>query len=112
MTPELLQKNKRRFKILTISMWMTVIFWASLMLIVVADKSEKSDAVALLIIALWVAQILNSWVYVITLGLLVKQINKSIILWVLGVVVFSYFGIGVVVSYIRMKTHAIQNGWA
>jgi hypothetical protein len=108
---ELLEKNKRRFKILTISMWITVFFWVSLLLIAVANKLETSDATALLIIALWIIQIVNSWVYVITLGILVKQINKSIILWVLGVIVFSFFGIGVVVSYIRMKTHAIQNGW-
>ena len=108
---ELLKKNKRRFKILTVSMWITVIFWASLFLIAVASKSETSDAAALLIIALWITQIVNSWVYVITLGILVKQINKSIILWVLGVIVFSFLGIGVVVSYVRMKTHAIQNGW-
>ena len=111
MMQDLLKKNKRRFKILTVSMWITVIFWASLLLISVANKSETSDAAALLIIALWITQIVNSWVYVITLGILFKQINKSIILWVLGVIVFSFLGIGVVVSYIRMKTHAIQNGW-
>lgn len=111
MMQELLKKNKQRFKILTVSMWITVIFWVSLFLISVANKSETSDAAALLIITLWITQIVNSWVYVITLGILVKQINKSIILWVLGVIVFSFFGIGVVVSYIRMKTHAIQNGW-
>ena len=111
MMQELLEKNKRRFKILTASMWITIIFWVSLLLIFVVDKSETSDTVALLIIALWITQIVNSWVYIITLGILVKQINKSIILWVHGVIVFSFFGIGVFVSYIRMKTHAIQNGW-
>ena len=109
---ELLEKNKRRFKILTISMRITVAFWVILLLSFVADSEQFSDKVWFLVTALWLIQIINSWVYVITLGILVKQINKSIVLWILGVVVFSYFGIGVFVSYIRMKTYAIQNGWA
>lgn len=108
---EMLEKNKRRFKILTVSMWITVFFWVTLMLSIFLDSSGNSDAGAFLMLTIWIIQIINSWVYVITLGILVKQVNKSIILWVLGVIVFSYFGIGVVVSYIRMKTHAIQNGW-
>jgi hypothetical protein len=112
MMNELLEKNRRRFKILTISMWITVAFWGLLLLSFLADTEKFSDKVWGLITILWIIQIINSWVYIIHLGILVKQINKSIILWVLGVIVFSYFGIGVVVSYIRMKTYAIQNGWA
>lgn len=112
MMQELLEKNKRRFKILTVSMWITVFFWVALGLFIFTDTSTDSDELGFLIFALWIIQIINSWVYIITLGILVKQINKSIVLWVLGVIAFSYFGIGVIVSYIRMKTHAIQNGWA
>lgn len=107
----LLEKNKRRFKILTISMSVTIFFWAALLLSVLVDTSKIGDEVAFLVIAMWIIQIINSWVYVITLGILVKQVNKSVILWVLGVFVFSWFGIGVIVSYVRMRTYAIQNSW-
>ena len=100
------EKNKKRFKILTVSLWITVGFWLSMMILFFSSNSLERFGPLLILI-----QVINSLVYVIYLGLLVKEVNKSVITWILGTIAFSTLGIGPLVSYFNMKTIVIKNGW-
>jgi hypothetical protein len=52
---------------------------------------------------------ISGWTYLITLGQLAGQANKSIFLWVVGAMMLPLFG--PIISYIRMSGIAIEKGW-
>ena len=101
-----LEKNKKRFKIFRISFFLIIGFWISIL--VSFSTSPLFDKLVPFLILL---HFINKWVFLIYLGSLVSQVNKSVIVWVLGTFVFSMFGIGPIFAYLKMKNIAIQNNW-
>ena len=101
-----IEKNKKRFKILTISIWITVGFWLSMLFLSSTTNSLGRFAPLFILI-----QVVNSLVYLAYLGMLASDAKKNTILWVIGTFLFSTLGIGPLISYFRMKSIAVQNGW-
>lgn len=101
-----LEKNRKRFKVLRISMWITLGVWVSMLLM---SSSQIDNPILFLLIFL--IGVVNGFVYLTYLGLLVSELNKSVFTWVGGTILFNVLGIGVMYSYFQMKTHAIKNGW-
>ncbi|CAN1541183.1 hypothetical protein MCERE10_02558 [Burkholderiaceae bacterium] len=94
-------KNIKRFNRLRVSFWILCLFWGSFFV----APTYFPNAAPLLFLVGFVA----GWTYVITLGQLVSQANKSIFLWVAGAILFPI--VGPIVSYIRMRGIAIGKGW-
>ncbi len=101
-----LEKNKKRFKIFKISFLLIVGFWVSIL--VSFSISPLFDKFIPFLILL---HCINTWIYLIYLGSLVSQVNKNVIVWVLGTIAFSMFGIGPLFAYLNMKNIAIRNSW-
>jgi hypothetical protein len=104
-SPEKKILNSARFKRLTYSFYT---YWACFALLILLWNSpeEYSDRFAPLTLLFWAA---ISLTYLITLSSLVAESRKSVFLWILGVIAFPFFGH--LISYINIKTVAIQNGW-
>jgi hypothetical protein len=103
----MLEVNRKRFKVLKISMWVTVAFWATIytLFTLSEDVSSRFAPIAILV------GVINSWIFLIYLGKLVAAAGKSVVLWILGTLMFSVMGVGPVVAYLRMKSIAVHNDW-
>ena len=97
--------NKKRFKRLRLAFWGNLIFIP--LCVVVSILPEDSQGIASVAILLFAC--LSGLTYLAMLGTLAAQARKNAFLWVLGTIVFSF--IGLIVSYMSMKTLAIQNQW-
>ena len=97
--------NKKRFKRLRLSFWGAMAFIP--LCVVVSMLPEGSQGMASLLVLLFAS--VSGFTYLVMLGTLAAQARKNAFLWVLGTIVFSF--IGLIVSYMSMKTLAIQNQW-
>lgn len=94
--------NKKRFKNLRLAFWGNMLFIP--LCAVVSMLPEGSQGTAS------VAVLLFACVCGLTyLAILATQARKNAFLWVLGAMIFTF--IGLIVSYLNMKTIAIQNQW-
>ena len=99
-----LEKNKKLFKYLRNTFRFAMLWWA--VLFVVANVYPGSDQFA----GIWVILgMINGLAYLYFLGTLASRAGKNGSLWVLGAFLFPI--LGVALTYLNMKTVAIQNSW-
>ncbi len=98
---EQMAKNIKRFNRLRVSFWILCVFWVSLFI----APTYFPNAFALL----FLFGFIFGWTYLITLGQLASQADKSVFLWVIGTIALPVFG--VIISYVRMRGIAIGKGW-
>jgi len=94
-------RNIKRFKRLRISFWLTCIFW----ILFLPTLTSSTNKFALLILIGFI----STWTYLITLGQLANQANKSVLAWVIGSMLLPL--IGVIIGYVTMRGIAIERGW-
>ena len=99
-----LEKNKKRFKILRISFWLHFVWWALFFLIANLVNDDGASIAVLFLLGM-----VNGFVYLIMIGTLAAQARKNVALWVICTFMFNF--VGVLFSYVNMKTIAIQSGW-
>ena|ERR1017187_5728364 len=97
-----MERYKKTYRNFTIAFW----FHLACFLFVIVMNKHMDDAMA----GLWLLAFAGSGLaYLIFLGTLAAGANKSVIQWVGGTMLFSY--IGLFVSFYKMKTVAIEQGW-
>lgn len=96
-------KNIKRFTRLRVSFWIILILWVSLF----AAPTFFPNMFAMTMIFLLGS--ISGLVYLFTIGQLAGQADKSVVLWVLGTMIFPLFGH--IIGYIRMRGIAIGKGW-
>ena len=79
---------------------------ACFILVFAVDKNTMTGPVSAVWALAWIA---SGLAYIMFLGSLASAANKSVIQWVGGTIIFNY--IGMFVSYYKMKTVAIEQGW-
>lgn len=99
------EKNKRRFEILRYAFWGHIILLPLIFMISLVP-SDISKITIWIIITL---AFINSLAYLIMLGILATQAKRNPFIWVAGTLAFSI--VGVLVSYINMRTIATGNQW-
>ena len=97
--------NHKRYRRLKISFWGHW-FGFGLIYLLYATYPE-CDPMFVISIVLFICAC--SVTYLATLGALVAEARKSVITWVGGTIVFNW--IGFIVSYVKIKSVAIENGW-
>ena len=102
-----LDLNQKRYKRLGIIFWAYITTWIFLFLIAQVDLSNEGRGMASAL-SLGVLAI-ATWSYIITIGQLAYEARKNSSLWMLAAFVFPI--LGVLGTYMRMKTIAIINGW-
>jgi len=97
------EKCKRTYKYFNYAFY---VHFVCFLLIFTFDKNKATD----IFWGTWaVAWVVSGLAYIIFLGSLVGSANKSAIQWVGGTILFNY--IGMIVSFFKMKTVAIEQGW-
>ena len=97
-----MDKYKKVYKRLRIAFWTEI---ACYLFPMIADKGLM-DNILIGLVLIWIAAHLT---YLVSLGTLAAGANKSVIMWVGGTMITG--PIGFVVSFIRMKSVAIRQGW-
>ena len=100
-TDEQTVKNIKRFNRLRVSFWIVCMFWVSLF----AAPTYFPNMFALL----FLLGSISGLVYLVTIGQLAGQADKSVLLWVVGTMLFPLFGH--ITGYVRMRGIAISKGW-
>lgn len=96
-------KYKRTYKYFNYAFYVHL---ACFILVMALDKNQFTGAMSAVWALVWIA---SGLAYLMFLGTLVGGANKSAITWVGGTILFNY--IGMFVSYFKMKTVAIDQGW-
>jgi heme/copper-type cytochrome/quinol oxidase subunit 3 len=94
-------KNIKRFQRLRISFW----FICAFMLLMSTTLKIPTAVFGVIFLIL----IVSSLTYLITLGQLVAEADKSVAPWVIGTIALPIFG--VIISYIKIRGIAIEKGW-
>jgi hypothetical protein len=94
-------KNRKRFQRLRISFW----FICAFLLLMSTGLKIPTTVFGVIFLILSI----SSLTYLVTLGQLVGAADKSIALWVLGTISLPIFGF--IISYIRIKSVAIDKDW-
>ena len=98
-----IDSTKRTFKYFNYAFYVHL---ACFILVFAVDKNTMTGPVSAVWALAWIA---SGLAYIMFLGSLASAANKSVIQWVGGTIIFNY--IGMFVSYYKMKTVAIEQGW-
>jgi len=97
-----MDKYKNTFKRLSYAFWIQV---GCFVLPLIADK-HLMDTILIGWTLVW---IVAGFTYMASLGTLAAGANKSVIAWVGGTILTG--PIGFIVSFVRMRVIAVQQGW-
>ena len=97
-----MDKYKNSFKRLTFAFWANVVCF---ILPIIADK-HLMDSILIVWGLVWIGA---GFTYLQSLGTLAAGANKSVLAWVGGTMLTG--PIGYIVSFVRMKVIAVQQGW-
>ena len=100
-----LEKNKKLFKYLRNTFRFAMCWWAVFLGIAYFSEDSSGQMAGVLMLV----GMANGLAYLYFLGTLAARAGKNSSLWVLGAFLFPI--LGVALTYLNMKTVAIQNGW-
>lgn len=97
-----MDKYKKKYKLLTYAFWTEI---GCFFLPLIADKTLM-DNILIVWTLVWIA---SGFTYLYSLGSLASGANKNVFMWVGGTMITG--PIGFIVSFVRMRLVAVQQGW-
>ena len=105
----MLRNLKRKYRFFRYAFFTHALCWVAIISSMVLESNKFLDVPAALVTAAILTMLGSALLYIILLGSLVAEANKSVVQWVGGTIIFNY--IGFIVSFFKMRSLAQEKGW-
>jgi len=105
----MLRNLKRKYRFFRYAFFTHALCWVAIISFMVLESNKFLDVPAALVTAAILTMLGSALLYIILLGSLVAEANKSVVQWVGGTIIFNY--IGFIVSFFKMRSLAQEKSW-